>query len=97
MRFQSTRKASTYRTVEHVLTFVSALLNVSLEGTRVQWLEQLEAAQQLTRHGHDGSPVVELSTVLYFDVSQQPKPYYIDLLTFGAENTVTKTRSVKNS
>ena len=46
------------------MAFVSALLNMALEGTRVQWLQQLEAAQQLTRHGHDGSPVVELSTVV---------------------------------
>lgn len=61
---------STYRTVEHVLTFVSALLDVSFESTRIERLQQLEAAQQLTRNRHDSSPVVEFSTILHIAVSQ---------------------------
>lgn len=54
----------TYRTVEHVLAFISALLDVPLESAGVQRLQQLKATQQLARNRHDGSPIVELSTVL---------------------------------
>jgi hypothetical protein len=40
----------TYRTVEHVLSLVSALLDMTLQGARVKRLEKLKAAEQLRRY-----------------------------------------------
>lgn len=58
----------TYRTIEELVPLVPALLDVALEGIRVQGLEQLKAAEELCRDRHDGTPVVKLSAVLV-DVS----------------------------
>lgn len=58
----------TYRTVEKLVPLVPALLDVALEGIRVERLEQLKAAEELCRDRHDGTPVVKLSAVL-LDVS----------------------------
>ena len=54
----------TYRTIEELVPLVPALLDVALEGIRVQGLEQLKAAEELCRDRHDGTPVVKLSAVL---------------------------------
>lgn len=54
----------TYRTVQHLLSLVSPLLDVALESIRVEGLEEFKAAKQLGRHGHDGTPVVKFTAVL---------------------------------
>lgn len=54
----------TYRTVEHILSGISALLDMTLQRTRIQRLEKLEATEQIARNGHDGTPIVKLSAVL---------------------------------
>ena len=48
-----------------MLSLLVAFLDVALESTGVKWLQQLEAAQELRRDGHDGSPIIELSTILF--------------------------------
>lgn len=40
----------TYGTVQHVLSLVAALLDVTLECTGVERLEKFEAAEELRRH-----------------------------------------------
>jgi hypothetical protein len=69
---------------------------VALERTRVERFEELETAKQFARDRHNGTPIVEfaavlgsVSSTLTFDIRH--------VLTFGAENTVTNTLSVKNS
>jgi len=54
----------TYGTVQHTLTLVPALLDVALERTAIQWLQQLEGTEQLRADTHDGTPVVELAAVI---------------------------------
>ena len=54
----------TYRAVEDAVPLVAAFLDMVLQRTRVERLEQFEAAQQLPGHGHDGAPVVEFAAVL---------------------------------
>jgi hypothetical protein len=54
----------TYRTVEHILTGISAFLDMTLQCTRIEWLQKLETAQQIARNRHDSTPVVEFSAVL---------------------------------
>ena len=54
----------TYRTVEHMLALVSALLDMALESARVERLKQLKATEQLGRYRHDGAPVIKLTAVL---------------------------------
>ncbi len=46
----NTLRRETYRAVEHLDPLVSALLDVVLESVRVQWLEQLKAAEELGGH-----------------------------------------------
>lgn len=37
---------------------------MAFERAGIQWLEQLKAAQELRRNGHDGSPVVKFPAIL---------------------------------
>lgn len=55
----------THRAVQHVLSVIPGLLDVALQCTRIQRLQQLEATQKLPRDGHDCAPVVELSAILH--------------------------------
>jgi hypothetical protein len=89
---------------------------VTFQCSRIEWLQQLKAAEKFRRHRHDCSPVVEFATILKEPVLVAlgiEKRYYDDVavfetglstfertwdgLTFGAENTVTSKRSLKNS
>jgi len=54
----------TYWTVQHVLTSISSLLDMILQCTRVQRLQQFKATQKVAGYRHDGAPIVELATVL---------------------------------
>lgn len=54
----------TYRTVEHAVSLVSALLDVVFQRGRIQRLQQFKATQELAGDGHDSSPVVELAAIL---------------------------------
>jgi len=36
-----------WRTIEHILASISAPLDVAFQRTRIQWLQQLKAAQQV--------------------------------------------------
>jgi hypothetical protein len=60
-------EGTTYRAVQHILTSISAPLDVALQRTRIQRLQQLEAAQQIAGDRHYRSPVIELTTVLEHD------------------------------
>lgn len=42
----SVDRAATYRAVQHLLTLISSLLDMTLQGTRIKRLQKLEAAQQ---------------------------------------------------
>jgi hypothetical protein len=53
-----------YRTVKHVLTGISALLDVTFQCTGIQWFQKLETAQQIARNRHDSTPIVKFSAVL---------------------------------
>ncbi len=59
--------SSTYWTIEHVLSLVAPFLDVTLQRTRVERLQQLETAQQLVGDSHDGTPIIELTAVLWMD------------------------------
>lgn len=84
----------TYGAVEHTLPLMSSLFDVTLQRTRIQRFEQLEAAEELIRYGHDGAPIVKLAAVLKACQHVQIKK---EKRTFGAEKTVTSSRSSKNS
>jgi hypothetical protein len=58
------RNRITYWTVEHVLSSISASLNVALESTRIQGFQKFKTAQEVTGDRHHGTPIVELATVL---------------------------------
>lgn len=85
----------TYRTVEHILTGISALLDMTLECTRIEWLQKFETAEQIARYRHDGTPIVKFSAIL--DIVSITHIEDCNVLTFGAEKTVTNSRSLKNS
>jgi hypothetical protein len=55
---------ATYRTVEDMLALLVPLLDMTLEGAGVKWLQQLEATQELRRNRHDSSPIIKLAAVL---------------------------------
>lgn len=57
----------TYRTVEHILTLVAALLDVAFERAVVEGLEQFEGAEQLRGDAHDGAPIIEFAAVLFVE------------------------------
>jgi len=69
------------RAVEHVVATVSALLDVRLEGSRVKWLEQFEAAQKLGRNSHDSSPVVKLAAVVRSAENSNKHTISVELIT----------------
>ena len=54
----------TYRTVEHVLSSISASLDVALESTRIHGFQKFKTAQEVTGNRHHGTPIVEFATVL---------------------------------
>lgn len=87
----------TYRAVQHVVPLIAALLDMILQGTRIEWFEQLEAAEELLRDSHHGTPVVKLSAVLRPLATSSSNQSGAECLTFGAEKTVTSMRSLKNS
>ena len=68
-------RKKTYWTVQHAVSFVAPFLDVTFQCTRVKRLQQLEAAKKLAGNRHDGSPVVELSTVLPKTVSSCHQEY----------------------
>lgn len=55
----------TYRAVEHALPLVPALLDVTLQRARIQWLQKFKRAQKLARNTHHSAPVVEFTAVLH--------------------------------
>lgn len=88
-------KNETHRTIQHILPLVSTFLDVALQSARVERLQKFETAQQLARHGHDRSPVIELAAVLHTRISLMSENLRTrERLTLGAENTVTSIRSV---
>lgn len=62
--FTRLERGSTYRTVEHVLTLVSALFDVPFQRGGVERLQELETTKQLSRNRHDRTPVIKLAAVL---------------------------------
>lgn len=53
-----------YGTVEHLLSLVATLFNVTLQSTGIQRFQQLETTQKFRRDGHDGAPIVEFAAIL---------------------------------
>lgn len=58
-----------YRTVQHVVSLVSAFLDVTLKRRGIKWLKQLKAAKKFRRDRHDSTPVVKLAAVLSYVIS----------------------------
>lgn len=54
----------TYRTVQHAVSLVSALLDVVLQSSRVKRLQQLKATQELGGDRHNRTPVVKFTAIL---------------------------------
>lgn len=65
---QRTARYITNRTVQHVLSLVPALLDVTLECARVERLQKLKGAEQFRRYTHDRAPIVELSAILWLQM-----------------------------
>ena len=70
----------TYRTVEHRVALITALLDVGLQLTGIQRFQELKAAQQLCGYRHDSAPIIELAAILgtelaRSDTQQDPKTH----------------------
>lgn len=57
-------RRNTYRAVENTVSLVSTFLDMAFKSARIKRLEELKAAEQLARNGHDCPPVVEFSAIL---------------------------------
>ena len=51
-------------TVEHAVPLVATLLDMALQRTGIEWLEQFEAAEKFAGYRHDSTPIVEFSAIL---------------------------------
>lgn len=54
----------TYWAVQHAIPLVSTFLDMALQRTGVQRLQQFETAEKICRDRHDCAPVVKLAAIL---------------------------------
>lgn len=64
------KQGAAYRTTQYAVPLVPSLLDMILQGSRIQGLQKFKTTEQFSRNRHDCTPVIEFATVLLMRICQ---------------------------